>query len=243
MAGQESHFHSFFTIFFLTILLTFVPDLFEAKECTNVPTQRVSHTLRARSLNQLNLFSAFPQPHNLSDEIQPQNTDALKEAPIISFRKFLNLGNPRKELHQDVEVEEVIPQPQLGSESNIKKFNEVPTHPEDKLADDVLVEIDDWAKAWAMLMKALVKDLNSESSRVKSIPSNHLAVSRKDTTNSENERYGIIQSYRLQFASENRNVDLVEQRRSLFSRTPVNTPKRSITGLLKDVSLHKVNFC
>lgn len=120
---------------FLVALSFFVAvGLAYGKECNNVPTERVSHTLRAREIARGTLLDEVSgvesQLHN--GEGSRGVLAMPKSALIGTFRKFLSGWNGRDQ------VEKPLP---TG-----KDFAE---------ELDVLVEFDDWGQAWTTIAKPM----------------------------------------------------------------------------------------
>lgn len=79
---------------FLLLWLCFVIGLAYGKECTNVPTERASHTLRSREI--------------VHEEVESPGLGILampKSALISAFRKFLTWNGGDDEVRDDVLVE------------------------------------------------------------------------------------------------------------------------------------------
>lgn len=117
----------------------FVLGLSYGKECTNVPTERVSHTLRSREIERGAVFDEVPATESrLREGESSEEILAMPKSDLVSsFRKFLTLngwngGGQRNEVRDDMPVEE------------------------EELTDDVLVDLDDWGQAWRTIAKPML---------------------------------------------------------------------------------------
>ena len=113
---------------FAIICLCVGATLSHAKECTNVPTQYVSHTLRARGL----------------EKLTPEEASGGKFITTLvrSFRKFLVLEGYGGEFeHSEVQ----------------KDSSKVDSTSGGELESEVLLDIDDWGKTWVTITKPLIK--------------------------------------------------------------------------------------
>ena len=127
--------------FVLLFLLCFVVvGLSYGKECNNVPTERVSHTVRARGIGRGELLDEVSAAERLSQngESSPGVMNMPKSALISSFRKFLNGWSGR------------------GHREEVRESLAVGRDFTKELKDDVLVEFDDWEQAWTTIAKPMV---------------------------------------------------------------------------------------
>ena len=113
---------------FAIICLCVGATLSHAKECTNVPTEYVSHTLRARGL----------------EKLTPEEASGGKFITTLvrSFRKFLDLEGYGGEFeHSEVQ----------------KDSSKVDSTSGGDLESEVLLDIDDWGKTWVTITKPLIE--------------------------------------------------------------------------------------
>ncbi|KAG0579015.1 hypothetical protein KC19_4G066200 [Ceratodon purpureus] len=112
------------------LVLCLVVGLSCGKECNNVPTERVSHTIRARESAGGGMLGEVSESGNGGVLAMP------KAALISSFRKFLSGWS--------VERWENLARRGGFAEEELKD-------------DDVMVEFDDWGQAWSRIAKPMVK--------------------------------------------------------------------------------------
>lgn len=112
---------------FAIMCLCFGATLSQAKECTNVPTEHVSHTLRARGL----------------EKLTPEEPGGRKfiTTLVSSFRKLLVLEGYGREF-----------EPNKAQADSSK----VDSTSGDNLESEVLLDIDDWGKTWVTITKRLI---------------------------------------------------------------------------------------
>lgn len=185
------------------------------KECNNVPTERVSHTIRARGIEK-DATSLGEEAVGAADDGAWKGGQDLGGGVLALPKLGALLGSWRKLLASDGWNQRRERDESLPVNLNRAVGNEID--------DDVLVEFDDWGQAWRTIAKSLVDGNDAKRAE----------ISRTHVT--------LQSQVADEIVTRRGSSESVVDRTSIPGDRIVSQPEPAFVGLLKDVSLHKVRL-